>query len=102
MIKVSSGEKIVSTFTFKETEFIAVTAYQNEEVRKKVIHFIHVRDNFLKTFCVFIENGFCHRIYLIFFVNFKNFFFKKNFSLLLFLTLPGDFRLPKHLAQFLN
>ena len=34
MVKVASGEKIVSTFTFKETEFIAVTAYQNEEVRK--------------------------------------------------------------------
>ena len=32
MVKVSSGEKIVLTLTFKETEFIAVTAYQNEEV----------------------------------------------------------------------
>lgn len=34
IVKVGNGEKIVSTYSFAETEFIAVTAYQNEEVRK--------------------------------------------------------------------
>lgn len=28
------GERTISTHTFPETQFIAVTAYQNEEVRK--------------------------------------------------------------------
>lgn len=32
IVKVGNGEKVVSTYSFVETEFIAVTAYQNEEV----------------------------------------------------------------------
>ena len=32
IVKVGNGDKISSTHTFVETEFIAVTAYQNEEV----------------------------------------------------------------------
>ncbi|XP_057304202.1 T-box transcription factor T-like [Hydractinia symbiolongicarpus] len=39
IVKVGSGEKVVSTHSFTETEFIAVTAYQNEEITNLKIRY---------------------------------------------------------------
>nr|QBC65504.1 brachyury 2 [Dynamena pumila] len=39
VVKVGNGEKIVSTYSFPETEFIAVTAYQNEEITNLKIRY---------------------------------------------------------------
>ncbi len=38
------------TYVFKETEFIAVTAYQNEKVRKEEHDLVHVKKIFKNTF----------------------------------------------------
>ena len=42
IVKVGSGEKVVSTHSFTETEFIAVTAYQNEEVRYNLDFYLNI------------------------------------------------------------
>ena len=39
IVKVGNGEKVVSTYSFVETEFIAVTAYQNEEITNLKIRY---------------------------------------------------------------
>ena len=51
IVKVSGGEKVVSTHSFAETEFIAVTAYQNEEVKNNLYLLIY-----LHTFCCEYSN----------------------------------------------
>ena len=39
IVKVGNGDKVVSTYSFVETEFIAVTAYQNEEITNLKIRY---------------------------------------------------------------
>lgn len=33
LVKVATEQQVIKTFPFPETQFIAVTAYQNEEVK---------------------------------------------------------------------
>lgn len=39
LVKVATEQQIIKTFPFPETQFIAVTAYQNEEVTSLKIKF---------------------------------------------------------------